>query len=402
MGTAVVHLAVAWAYAAAGGDRTFRQATITRRFVPETVAEGEPVTEEIAFAGVRIPAGFRLFAAGRVGPRWPTSRTVVEAVESGGEVLVEHDVGPALRGDYQAEPVDVWLEDVLGLTRSPRIRAGGGKLTVLPRTRDVEGVRHVLGGRGADLAPRQEPRLPTEGIFRLREYQPGDDVRRIHWVRSLSAREIVVRLPDEVPPDRPAVRLVLDTFLPGAEAFACPAPAELLDALVGVWLSVGRALVQKGVRVTLVTAAPREGGVAAVRRQLTPETQRQALRLGAEARWQDQLGLEAILGDAPSIVVACRVQPDPQGRTPRWILVSEWAWTRYDEALQTPSVGMLPHPVGSPENRWSRRRRDRLRRERARRDHGRFTSHCTDRAEVPEGSLVARPSKARVRLEVLR
>jgi hypothetical protein len=78
-------------------------------------------------------------------------------------------------------------------------------------------------------------RMPTEGTFRIREYTPGDDTRRIHWVRSLQANQLVVRLPDEIPQAEPAVRLVLDNCLAGTESLSCIAQDELLDGLVRVW-----------------------------------------------------------------------------------------------------------------------------------------------------------------------
>ena len=83
--------------------------------------------------------------------------------------------------------------------------------------------------------------LPTEGCFPLREYATGDDARRIHWVRSLTARELVVRLPDELPPEQPTVRLVLDTQPRRARPMLPYAgDGQLLDALVRVWLRRGR------------------------------------------------------------------------------------------------------------------------------------------------------------------
>jgi uncharacterized protein (DUF58 family) len=404
MGLGTLHLLVIWTQIVAGGEDPWRRASLSRRFSPESVVEGGSVIEEIRLSDVRIPTGFRLLASGRVGPRWSTSRYAVESAESGGEVLLESDVGPALRGEHEAEPLEVWLQDVLGLCRSARALVGAATLTVLPRTRPIDGARALLGKGGSDRAPVPEKRLPTEGSFRLREYQPGDDARRIHWVRSLTARELVVRLPDEVPPDQPAVRLVLDTFLPGAEALACPAPAELLDGLVEVWLGVARALAEGGARVTLVTAAPRDGEVAPVQQRLLPRTPAASLKLGARVRWQDSLPVESLLGDVRSVVVSFRLQPILSKHAgARWIIVPESAWTLYDDPPLPSSSAVLPHPMGSPENRGTRRRLARVRQERARRDHATLTRLCADTGERQPDALVARPAGGtRIRLEALR
>jgi len=403
MGLGLVQIMVVWTQLVAGGTDPWRRASVSRRFVPESAAEGAQVIEELSFDGTRIPLGFRLFAAGRVGPRWPTSRYVVSGAESGGEVVLESDVSPALRGDHQAEPMEIWLQDVLGLCRTARVRAAEAKLTVVPRPRPVDGAAALLGKSGSDRLPRPTVNLPTEGSLRLREYQPGDDARRIHWVRSLTSREIVVRLPDERSPDQPAVKLVLDTFLPGTEGLTCAAPSELLDALVEVWLGVGRALVESGARVTLVTAAARGDAMVPARQHLGARADGPALRLGAQVRWQETLPVEALLGKEATIVVSCRRAPLLADHGPvRWILVPEAVWTLVAQPKVRAGVTTLPHPMGSADNRWSRRRRERLRSERARRDQSRFVRLCEDCNLERAGSFVARPAaRARIRLEAL-
>ena len=402
MGLGLVHLLVIWAQLMVGGDDPWRRASLSRRFSPERAVEGSPVTEELRFSDVRIPTGFRLLASGRVGPRWPTSRYAMEAGASGGEMVLESDLGPARRGEHEAEPLEVWLQDVFGMCRSPRLHAGGARLTVVPQARGIEGARELLDKGAGDREPRPEPRLPTEGSFRLREYQPGDDARRIHWVRSLTARELVVRLPDEVPPDEPAVRLVLDTFLPGAEVLSCDATAELLDALVEVWLGVGRALAERGARVTLVTAALRDAEVAPFQQRLQPRALSPSLELGARVRWQDAVPVEGLLAGAGSIVVSYRLQPVLNGLPARWIVVPEPVWTLDDERPRPAPSALLSHPLGTPENRWARRRLARLRSERARRDHAIFTRLCAPTGARPPGSFVARPAgDAGIRLEAL-
>ncbi|APR79242.1 Hypothetical protein A7982_04589 [Minicystis rosea] len=403
MGLAIVHLVVLWTWLRAGGRGPWRRASVSRRFVPERVDEGAPVMEEVRLADVDIPTGFRLFVSGRVGARWAMSRHAVEDTESGGEILLETEIGPALRGEHDAEPLALWFQDVLGLCRSPRIHAGEARLTVLPRPRPVESVTDLVGRAGNDLEARPETRLPTEGSLRLREYQPGDDARRIHWVRSLTARQVVVRLPDELPPETPAVRLVLDTFLPGAARVACTAPSELLDAMVAVWLGVARALVESGARVTLVTAATIDGEVVPLRRRLTAHTRLEALRLGAQARWQDTLRLDRLTSNESSIVVSCRMQPDPVDAGPvRWILVPESVWTCFEDRPKIATPGVLPHPVGTADNRWSRVRRERMRRDHALEEHKRFSAMCENLIKPRQGSFIACDAgPLRVRLEAL-
>src|SRR6185312_315042 len=116
---------------------------------------------------------------------------------------------------------------------------------------------------------------------------------------SLMARELVVRLPDELPPEQPTVRLVLDTRLVGAADLPTPATAQLCDALVRVWLSAGQALVARGVRVTMVAAVdgPARVPTQIVERAMTPGSAGALARVGARVAWQATVALEALVAD---------------------------------------------------------------------------------------------------------
>lgn len=396
-GLVVVHLVALWTLLVAGGNDPWRRASLTRRFVPGTAVEGDAVTEELRFAAPRIPVGFRLFVRGRVAARWPLCRHAVRAADSRGEIVLESDVGPAFRGDYEAEPLDGWLQDVFGLCHSPRVRAGDARLLVLPRRPHVDGTRPLLGLGGHDEDPRPAVRLPTTGSFDLREYKPGDDVRRIHWLRSLTARQIVVRLPDELPSDEPSVRLVLDTFhlhfTPPCARGASELADELLDALVVVWLGVGRALADAGLRVTLVTAAPRGDAVVPARERLSPRGMSRAERLGASVRWQDALSPGALLTKERSLVVSHRLPVDAIEGAARWVVVPAELWTPFREPRAPLSTACrLAHPIGSADNRWSRTGPEHARRARARGDYGGFLSLSAHSHARRAGNLVARPT----------
>ena len=402
LGTGLFHVVVLLTFVAVRGGDPMRGASIARRFVPEVVTEGDDLAEELRFAGTRVPVGFRLFVTGRVGPRWAVSRHVLGSADSGGEVVLESEVGPALRGDYDVEPLEVWLQDTFGLCRSIRVKVGAAHLTVLPKI--VQAERAALLGRGeGPRAPQPASRLPTEGHFRLREYQQGDDVRRIHWVRSLASREIIVRLPDELPPDRPRVRLVLDTFFPEMLGLTCDAPAEILDSVVRAWLAVGRALAESGAQVTLIAAVPQGGAIVMNRQELSLRAPAAALRLGARAAWQNHMLVDELLTDEPAFVVSHAVltRPPAHGKA-RWILVlpkvavgMPWPY---------PSGARLPFPVGSTENRWSLRRREANEHASKRRDHARaLVAMRGSVAHPPPGSFCAQQTlSGGIRLEALR
>ena len=407
LGLGAVFVAVLWTAIAAGGDASWRGATIARTIVPEISVEGDPLREQLRVAGIRIPAGMRLFATGRALPFGPVTRYAVGSEGSRAELCQTSELGAAVRGEHCAPPLVFWLGDVLGLTHAPAVEHGEARFSVLPRPAVVDGARAVLGAGGDDAPSRQTQRQPTEGTFRIRDYAAGDDTRRIHWVRSLQAHRLVVRLPDEIPQAEPAVRLILDTELWGAEAMACRAPGELLDALVRVWLGVARALTETGTRVTLIAAAGPTGGPAAVDWPTAPHSSREALRLGGRVAWQTTVPLGALIATdaAPAVrqvVVSSRPRTLVSSPEVAWIVVPEAAWTSAEPALPAPARIRLPFPSGSADNRLGRRRRARERSQEMRNDRTifRHVMSCTDGTPLA-GELLARPRRGRVALEVI-
>ena len=389
LGVGLLHIVVLYALFAMRGDDPLRIASLTRAFSPMTVAEGDSITEEIRADRTRIPIGFRLFITGRVGPRWATSRHVLSSAEGNGEILLESDIGPAFRGEHDPEPLVAWLEDVFGLCRSPRFEVKGPQLTVTPEGRELQNTTALLDHGIGPRAAKAAMRLPTEGWFDLREYKEGDDVRRIHWVRSLAARELVVRLPDELPPDRPRVRLVLDTFFPESLAMDCDAPAEVLDALVGIWLAIGRSLVASGARVTLVTAVP--DSTTPARQVLSDRAGSAAAQLGARVAWQSRVPVDSLLTDEATFVVSRGIlSAPPNSARVRWIIVlpevsrPKWPFT---------AVLRYTHPFGSSENRWLHRRAREDESAKSRTDHARaMLAFGTLATRPPPGSFAAHPA----------
>jgi uncharacterized protein (DUF58 family) len=410
LGLSAVHLVALWTMLVAGGQDPWQSESLTRRFVPSVVEEGSVVVEELTFASPRIPWGFRLFARGTIGPGWPLCRYVLDAASSRGEVVLERELRPARRGVHQAEPLEAWLGDVLGLCHSRQVRAAPSELTVLPRPRRVDIQRQYVTSGGNDDDPRHAQRLPTEGSMRLREYQPGDDARRIHWLRSIAAGDIIVRLPDELPPDLPGVRVVLDTYHPVLararredDGATCASPRDFLDVLVGVWLGVARSLAEAGVRVTLAAAAEsdRSGDVVEWHKRLLLRSlagkgsMQEALGVGARVEWQDKMPPGALLSTEKNrtLVVSFRLPSDERAEhEARWILVPAHQWVANIEAPLPASLGLLPHPMGATDNRWSRRGRERARRTKAIADHAVFTMEATPPGpQHRTGNLVARP-----------
>jgi uncharacterized protein (DUF58 family) len=404
LGLGTVYITATWTVFVAGGDGPWHRATITRSILPAVAVEGDPLREEIRLAGVTIPAGMRLFAVGRAMRHGPLSRYAIGAEGSGADVTLESELGSAQRGEHHAPPLALWLGDVLGLSRTPYARHGEARFTVLPRPGTVDGIRKLLGAGGDDAISRPSQKLPTEGTFRIREYMAGDDTRRIHWVRSLQKNQLVVRLPDEVPPAEPAVRLILDNALRGTESLTCRAPDELLDALVRVWLGIAKALTDAGTRVTLVTAADRGGAIVPIERAMTARSSREGLRLGARVVWQQFHPLAALLAHTSTkqIVVSARPRRMTWSSELLWVVVPEVAWTASEPIYASKSLVKLPFPAGTAENRRARRKQERRRIDQMWEDRALFSQViCWTDLATFSGDYVARPTPSGTSLAVI-
>jgi uncharacterized protein (DUF58 family) len=263
----------------------------------------------------------------------------------------------------------------------------------------------VLGAGGDDAPARPTLRQPTEGTFRIRNYLPGDDARRIHWVRSLQTHQLVVRLADEIPQAEPSVRLILDNELWGADTLACRQVRELLDALVRVWLGVARALTDAGTRVTLVAIADRDGVPSVVERPFVPHAMRDVIQLGGRVSWQTALTLSSLVAADPTIrqvVVSSRARKLASSAPLTWIVLPEAAWTSPVTPQLVRSPYKLPYPAGCADNRLGRRSRERRRLQQLANDHT-ILSQVMCRTELDSfaGELIARPQRDRVALEVI-
>jgi uncharacterized protein (DUF58 family) len=398
LGVSTVCITVTWS-ALVGSESVWANARIVRSILPALAVEGDALREEVKLAGVTIPVGMRLFATGRAMPHGAISRYVVEASASGAELVLVSELGPARRGDHHAPPLVLWLGDILGLTRTPSIERGDAKFVVLPRVGTVDNAKNLLGP-GGDAPVALPHQLPTEGTFRIREYVPGDNARRIHWVRSLAQHQLVVRLPDEVPHAEAEVRLILDTDLAGVELLTCRAPHELLDSLVRVWLGIGKALAANGTRVTLVSAV----GAKVVERPLRARSSRDGTHLGARVAWQSEVQLAALLGkrNIKQVIVSSRPRRMMCDDEITWVVVPEIAWTTPEVELPSDPKWTLPFPSGSADNRLSRRKRERTRVETVWNDRALFTSIVcwTDWATF-SGDYVAQPREGHTQLAVI-
>jgi len=98
------------------------------------------------------------------------------------------------RGVYRVGPTTVRVNDPLGLAE---MSAGTGpvdRIVVYPAVEELNGFPIIRGQDPAMQASRPEhARRGGEDFYTLREYQRGDDLRRVHWPSSAKTDKLMIR-----------------------------------------------------------------------------------------------------------------------------------------------------------------------------------------------------------------
>lgn len=112
----------------------------------------------------------------------------------GGITTATYRVTCRPRGVYRVGPTEVRNGDPFGLAQ---LRIGTGpvdRIVVYPAIESLSGFPIVRGQDPAMQASRPEhARRGGEDFYTLREYQRGDDLRRVHWPSSARTDELMIR-----------------------------------------------------------------------------------------------------------------------------------------------------------------------------------------------------------------
>ena len=349
-----------------------KRASIERQMSPAVILAGEVAEERFTLRRVPVPPLYFLLIKDPLPPRLgTTSRYAVGAGARKEELVVAGRLRRTPRGMYRLGPAHIYFQDALGFTRVSVASMAPAELKILPRFRHLqilEPPRSKL--ERPDILTRPH-RFPTEDHFRFRDYQSGDDTRRIHWKLSVKTGQIQLRTPETREISTKNVLLVLDSYLPAGRMLDdAVGVEEVLDKLVETWISLAKELVERGDRVTLVCAARDNDGELKVESQACQKGGHVLWQdLGARAIWQGRWDIPGLLkegGDQThGVVVSSRFQSPPpggfDGESLTWIyLPPERGLMGKEPSLLEALAGSptraflwffrLPYPVGSDEN----------------------------------------------------
>jgi uncharacterized protein (DUF58 family) len=144
------------------------------------------------------------------------------------------------RGYYPLGPLSVTSGDIFGLNPKSREQSEIDHLIVYPRTYSLGDLRipsvSYLGEAMSELKLFDDP----SRLMGVREYEPGDSPRRIHWKASARSQSLQVKLFESTTDLKVDVFLAIDTF--------SERPSEDLELGISAAASVARHLLENGVQ----------------------------------------------------------------------------------------------------------------------------------------------------------
>ena len=119
---------------------------------------------------------------------------VADRVSSGDAMAGRYEVLCRPRGVYRVGPSLVSVADPLGFAEATTNAGLIDRLVVYPKVEDLQG---VPTGRGQDQTTNTSRanfwHTGGEDFFTLREYQHGDDLRKVHWPSSARRDELMIK-----------------------------------------------------------------------------------------------------------------------------------------------------------------------------------------------------------------
>lgn len=162
----------------------------------------------------------------------------LQTLDSGERVHRSYKLHTVRRGLFRVGPVVLESSGPFGLVRRFKVDQGGSFLTVLPQALDLAR-GWPLGHKPVHEVPRRRSLFEDPSRFQgIRDYRPGDSLRRVHWRATARSGELQVKVFE--PSVLEGIHLVLDLdarlYRGGSEAEDEKKPAEdgWIDPLAGV------------------------------------------------------------------------------------------------------------------------------------------------------------------------
>lgn len=174
-------------------------------------------------------------------PWGPSPRFRLAAHPGRARLALEYATVPPDRGRFHIGPAMWTFTDLFGLATADWAEDVTTQVVVVPRV-------HPLGPAGAGVglgltggSDRQNSSLPGPEDVLIRDYRPGDDLRRVHWPSAARTGQVMVRLEERA--WDPSALILLDNR---AGAHTVSGSSSTLEWSVEMAASIGAHLASSG------------------------------------------------------------------------------------------------------------------------------------------------------------
>ena len=186
-------LAVATIVAFVFVRRSHPSVSVTRRLSPNLVHEGEQTVVEAALTNIGNRPVWNLTAedevAGLGSARFAAARLAPDETAT-----ATYQILCKPRGIYDVGPLRVSVTDPLRLADRSQFAGQSDRLIVYPSVEQLTGLPVLRGLDPSMYASQPEfSHRGGEDFYTLREYQTGDDLRRVHWPSTAKRDELMIR-----------------------------------------------------------------------------------------------------------------------------------------------------------------------------------------------------------------
>ncbi len=234
------------------------QLTISRRLSNSRVEAGKPIQVDLEVHNL----GRRKTPLLRLNDSISSTRGVklsLAPIRAGESTIAAYRLPTTRRGVIRLGPVDIEDVDAAGLARSGRTFGSFTTLLVHPPIEFVPEAR-ILSGHDPMMGDQQKQALgiSDEEFDGLREYQSGDDLRKVHWPSSARYGDLLVRRFQ--PPRHGRLTLVIDTRPPGDDDDVLDITTSIAASIASSVLNAGdsaRIQTTEGRSTNVISGAPR-------------------------------------------------------------------------------------------------------------------------------------------------
>jgi uncharacterized protein (DUF58 family) len=180
--------------AASAAKRRARRISVRRRLSEVRVTPGSRVTVTLDLEnGSPIATSFLLLEDRLPAPLGRAARLVIGGIRAGAREQATYPLVPQSRGRYLLGPLVVDVSDPFALTRLRLEFDERDELLVAPEIEDLGAAPDPSSGPTFGASRARQLFRTGEEYYTMRQYQEGDDLRRIHWPSVARTGDLMIR-----------------------------------------------------------------------------------------------------------------------------------------------------------------------------------------------------------------